>query len=115
MENTVRVLTLLSVRDQRGSRWIGARRTSGGDVVIEGQDVGVFVEDAFGQGASEYEWSYTLKASDESKICIALGGVDDEDVLQLLEEQFLGEKAAGLVTVLKKKGVPGNFWSRVGD
>ena len=52
-------VVLRDVRDERGTRHLGARRRDDGGIVIEGHDLGRGVE-VLGPGLSEYEWVWTI-------------------------------------------------------
>lgn len=107
------VVTLRESTDGGGSRHLWARRTTAGDVVIEGQDVGGGVEEIFGEGIREYEWTWTIRAANVPALLGALGAGDD--VLTALGRRFSGDRAADLYGFLEDHGVPFEAWSRVGD
>lgn len=107
---TDRRVVLRSQRDADGSRHLEARLTTGGDLVVEGHDLGPGVERAFGAGHTEYEWCHTVRAEHVPELVAVLGGAGD--VLALLEARG----AESLARSLPPTGpVPAGFWSRVGD
>lgn len=105
-------VVLRDTSDKGGSRHLTARLAPSGDVVIEGQDLGSGVEEAFGGGLREYEWAWTIRAANVRQLAEAL---DAEDVLKGLQARFSGDRSSELGSFLEKTGVPVEFWSRVGD
>jgi hypothetical protein len=106
-----RITVLRDVRDDQGTRYLGASLTAEGDLVIEGQDRGAGVERIF--GVREYEWAWTIRAGNVPALLRALGS--SSDVLSTLSGRFSGDKAAGLKTFLDSHGIPHETWSRLGD
>lgn len=110
-----RHVVLRAERDEDGVRHLGARLTAGGDLVVEGQDVGPGVERFFGEGTTEYEWTHTVRAADLPALVAALDGDPGDDVLTLLERRCSGDDAAELSRLLGPDGpVPADRWSRIG-
>ncbi len=105
-------VVLRDTSDKGGSRHLTARLDPSGDLVIQGQDLGRGVEEVFGGGLSEYEWAWTIRADNVRKLAEAL---DTEDVLEGLQAQFSGKRSSELGSFLEGKGMPVEFWSRVGD
>lgn len=112
MLGRVNKVILRDVKDDDGSRYLAAERKPGGDIVIEGQDLGPGVERF--TGCYEYEWSWTIRAADVSRLAVALGGAN-EQVLELLSDKFSAEKASGLRAFLTENEVAHEVWSRMGD
>lgn len=104
-------VVLRDTRDADGSRRLVARLVANGDLVIEGQDLGDAVERAF--GAREYEWTWTIAASELATLRAALG--IDDDLLPALQRRFGGAAAAGLGRFLEAHGIRVSGWSRTGD
>jgi hypothetical protein len=106
-------MVLRDRRDAGGTRWLGAAWRDGA-IVIEGQDLGPGVEAAFGEGLTEYEWTWTIPPEGIASLVEALGGTHDDDPLVLLKRWF---DAHGVDpgSHLREAGVPVDFWSRVGD
>ena len=102
------------LREERKSgdyRFLRAEIKENGDLVFEGHDLGSGVEGTFGY--TEYEWYWTVKASDIPKLQKAIGGKGG--ILKLLEQNFSNDKAADLCTFMQDNDVPFESWSRIGD
>jgi len=110
-ETTRRLGVLRQMRDAKGTRDLGVRLEQGA-VVIEGRDYGDGVEAHFGPGNREYEWVWTVLASEVPKLRKALGS---EDPIAGLAARFSDEKAADLKSFLDEAGIRLEAWSRVGD
>ena len=94
-----------------GNRYLEASISAEGDLVIEGQDPGSEVEEIF--GFSEYEWAWTISASDCDRLLAALGA--ESDLLSALGERFAGERASDLQPFLEAEGIRFEAWGRMGD
>lgn len=115
--------------DRLGTQFLSVLMTDFGDVVVEGQDVGDGVEDCFGAGVREYEWSWTVRKADVRRLAKALkvpsgflgplkgwfSNKPAKTVLDELETQFSGERSAGLHRFLETHRIPFESWSRLGD
>ena len=108
-------ITLLHERTGPDSRLLQARYAKGGDLLIEGQDLGPTVEAFWGPGNTEYEWGMAIKATDFAVLTKALDGDPGEDVLALLARRFREDPDIASKSHLDASGVPIEFWSRVGD
>lgn len=104
-------VVLRNSRDSGGTRFLAAELQPGGDIVIDGQDIGPAVEDAL--GVREYEWKWTIRARDLPVLAQALG--NPADLLETLGERFSGNNAAGLYAFLEESNVPFEKWTRRGD
>jgi hypothetical protein len=93
------------------SRYLSAELKNNGDLVFEGQDIGNGVKAIFGM--SEYEWYWTVKATDIETLQNALGS--QGPILELLKQNFSNEKAADLYAFLNNNNIPFESWSRMGD
>ena len=93
------------------NRHLEASINAKGDLVIEGQDLGPEVEEFFGY--SEYEWAWTISASDCDRLLVALGA--KSDLLSALGERFAGNRASGLQEFLESEGIEFTAWGRIGD
>lgn len=110
-----RRVTLRSIRDSEGTRYLSASLNANGDLVIDGQDLGPGVEAFFGPGIREYEWARTVRRPHVPTLLAALGGPPGEDILVVLARRFSGDAAAGLDQAIAAAGVPVEHWSRTGD
>jgi hypothetical protein len=108
-------VVLRAERGPDGLRHLAARIDDDGDVVIAGQDLGPGVEKVFGDGMTEYEWSWRVKAADVGTLVAALGGEPGADVLERLHARCSGPRASELFVLLVENHVPYESWSRVGD
>ena len=108
-------VVLRDTRDADGVRYLAVHRKEDGGIVIEGQDLGIGVERTFGKGLTEYEWSWSISPDAVPALVAALGGVEDEDPLQLLTDWFEVHGKTDPGIHLRDAGVPVAFWSRVGD
>jgi hypothetical protein len=113
--NHGRTVTLWNVRDERGNRAMWARRLDDGGLMIEGQDLGKVVSEAWGAGLTEYEWAWKLPAADVPRVSEALGGSADEDPLAVLMRWSREHEGRDPGIPIKEAGLPIEFWSRVGD
>jgi hypothetical protein len=110
-----RRVTLRDQRDADGVRHLYVILHDDGSLTIEGQDLGDGVEEHFGAGLREYEWTRTIEKDHVPRLTAALGGGPDSDVLALIEKAFAGEKAHQLEELLEERGIPFKRWARVGD
>jgi hypothetical protein len=114
----IRGLVRVDLLDKRGPacwRSLSARRRDDGGVVIEGQDLGQGVEDAFGTGNREYEWAWSIAPEAIPAAVRALGGSSDDDLLRRLRSWSVGRPGKDPGSFLKEAGVPMEFWNRIGD
>ena len=102
---------LRSTKDAGGTRYLSAKLSESGDVVIEGQDLGDSVERIF--GVREYEWVWTIKATHVPGLGQLLGG--SAAVIDALAARFSGDKSSELRSFLEDNAVPFEVWSRTGD
>jgi hypothetical protein len=108
---TRKIVVLRSTEDDHDMRHLQATLTSGGDVVIEGQDIGDSVEQIF--GCWEYEWTWTIRAADVAAFLEAME--TSGDVLSAMKKRFRGERAYELLSFLESHDVPHETWIRMGD
>ena len=106
------MVTLRDVKDALGTRQLWATLESG-DVVIQGVDRGKGVSQVFGDGVTEYEWAWTIRAAHVPALLQALGG--GTDVLASLQRRFDGDRSSELGAFLSERGIPFESWSRTGD
>ena len=104
------LVTLRNSQSADGIRRLTAALEEGA-LVIEGWDHGDGVERHLGH--REYEWTWTVKASEVPKLRQALG--NPPDLTEALRDRFSGEAAAELGPFLDSKSIPYETWSRIGD
>ena len=110
-----RMLVLRDETDGRDRRSLLAYTAPNGDFVLDGQDLGPAVEQWFGDGLREYEWTRTVAASDVPRLVELLDSSPDTDVQLALEAWLRSHPAADLEKLIEAGGVSSTFWSRVGD
>ena len=108
-----RSVTLRESRDKLGVRYLRATLSTNGTLTIEGQDLGDGVEQIFGPGNREYEWVWTIQASEVTKLILALNCGDD--ILAALLSRFSNDAAADIQPFLDKHAIQYESWSRMGD
>ena len=108
-------VVLYDLRDDRGTRHLSASARADGSILIEGQDLGRGVGDAFGSGLTEYEWAWVITPDNVPAAVEALGGQGEDDILGLLQAWAADNVGRDPGNHLKDSGVPIGFWSRVGD
>jgi len=106
-------VVLRDVHDERGTRYLAARRREDVSIVIEGHDLGRGVE-VLGPGLSEYEWVWTIAPDAVLSAIEALGGKDGDDPLKLLLGWSKDHGGTDPGTHLREAGVTIAFWSHVG-
>jgi hypothetical protein len=102
-------------RDEEGTRHLSASRDPRGGIRIDGQDLGVGVERAFGAGLTEYEWTWIVEPEAVPALIAALDGRAGDDPLQLLAAWSAAHGGIDPGTHLRDAGVPISFWNRIGD
>jgi hypothetical protein len=108
-------LVLRNQRDDRGTRHLSASRDKVGRIRIDGHDLGRGVEDAFGAGLSEYEWSWVIEPDVVPAAVAALDGREGDDPLRVLEAWSIAHGGADPGSHLRDARVPIAFWNRIGD
>lgn len=109
------MVVLRNEHSPKGSRHLSARITEAGDLSIEGQDLGPGVEEAWGGGLTEYEWAIVVRRAHLPQVIVALGGKEDVDVLSLLAARFSDNEQCTSRSFLAERGIPVEFWNRVGE
>ena len=109
------LVSLRYVDDARGLRSLEASLREDGGISIVGQDLGVGVERAFGEGLTEYEWAWVVQPNDVPAAVEALGGRKGDDPLRVLAAWSSAHGGDDPGSHLKEVGVPISFWNRVGD
>lgn len=82
-----------------------------GGLTIAGHDMGRGVEGAF--GSFEYEFSRRLSATEVDTLRKVLGIPAHGDLLQAIDDGF--GSTDELEDFVGQMGIPGTFWSRIGD
>jgi hypothetical protein len=111
--NAQQQVTLRQTKDQSGSYYLYATLNPNGDVVIGGQDLGKGVEEFWGEGLTEYEFTMKIQAADVPLLLQALEAQDN--VLGALEQRFQSQADIQPGSFLDEYHIPYEFWSRVGD
>lgn len=111
-EEQVRARTLEERRDDRGYTWRGVSLSEDGSLAIEGQDLGKIPEGFWGE--YEYEFSRTLSPAETATLRGLLHVPDGGDLVAVLAERFTTSSTIEAF-VVQEHGIPGQFWSRVGD
>ncbi|MHB8328365.1 MAG: hypothetical protein ACYDD6_01845 [Acidimicrobiales bacterium] len=91
------------------SRYVWAYLDDGGNLHIDGQDLGPGTAPVSAEG--EYEWFKTIGAEDMPKVVTLLGGVGGDDVLDLLEARYTGERSYELEKRLRDSDIKVEFFS----
>lgn len=108
-------VVLLNESSANGTRHLSARIDENGDLCIDGQDLGSGVGQFWGEGSSEYEWCITVQAAEIPRVIAALGGAKGDDVLALLAARSNKDELCATTEFFKKRRIPTEFFSRVGD
>lgn len=109
----VNKVNLRDTHTAEGDDKLDAILEANGDVKIVGQDLGMMVEEFWGEGLLEYEYVITIQSKDVSSLSEALGA--KQDVLISLQEYYSNPEAQGIKSLLKQHDIPYKFWSRIGD
>lgn len=110
-----RSVILRRTRDRNGSRYLAASIVADGDIHVEGQDLGPGVTAYWGEGVTEYEWTWTIPIAEVPHLLSSLDEPVDADPLAALARHFSGERAAGLKRFLDEHQIRHEVWSRQGD
>ncbi len=97
-----RTIVLQNMRDERGQRYLTAYVDAEGDLRIDGHDMGSGTAMVSGDG--EYEWWSVYSADDLPAIVALLDGNPSDNVLDLLESRWTGERAGELERRLSDSG-----------
>jgi hypothetical protein len=99
-----RKVTLRQERDGRDHRWLGAYVDDGGNLHIDGQDLGPSTAMVSSDG--EYEWFQTIAEADVARLVALLDGAPGTDVLDLLERDWTGARSYELERRLRQGDIP---------
>jgi hypothetical protein len=107
----IRTVKLRDERDGRDSRSLTANLTSDGSLRIAGHDLGP--KTAIVSEENEYEWTYTFPVDSVPALCAALSGADHEDILDVLDRGYTGERSYQLERIIQETvdTIPREFWS----
>jgi hypothetical protein len=94
-----RVVTLRDEIDGPDSRHLWAHLDQEGNLHIDGQDLGP--KTAIVSSDGEYEWFQTIDRSDLPKLIRLFEGKPEDDILDVLEENWTGPRAADLEALLR--------------
>jgi len=99
-----RKVTLRAERRGDDQRFLWAYVDEEGGLHIDGQDLGPGTGPVSSDG--EYEWFQTIAASDVSRVVDLLDGKPGDEVLDLFERQWTGQRAAELEKRLRESEIP---------
>ena len=99
-----RRVSLRAERSGRDSRNLDAYVDTEGNLHIDGQDLGPGTSIVSSDG--EYEWFQTIHAAHLPDLKVLLGGVPEEDILDILERSWTGARAGELEKLLRDSGIP---------
>jgi hypothetical protein len=103
-----KTVLLESSKSTSSHRWLHLE--DNGDLVIEGHDLGSSVEEFWGEGRTEYEFTRRIRKQSVEMLRSALG-VGGGEMLSELATHTSRE----IETALEDADIPSEFWSRVGD
>jgi hypothetical protein len=89
-------IKLIESKSERVSSLLSAEISENGDLVLDGQDLGSFVKETFG----DYDYEHTLTLKSEYK---------DTLLLYLLKEKF--PNVSTFKEWFNEKEIPNEFWS----
>jgi hypothetical protein len=96
-----------------GTRTVWLRIANQGQIALEGQDLGAGVALRF-DGASEYEWAWTLKGDQVERLLTTLGiAPESADAPQQLVKRLKHLPRTEIADCFRDAGAA--FWSRHGD
>jgi hypothetical protein len=98
-----RKVTLRSERSGNDSRYLWAYVDEDGRLHVDGQDLGPATASVSSDG--EYEWFETIAAADVPRVVELLGGGPGEDVLDVLERDFTGNRSYELEARLRDSDI----------
>ena len=102
-------MQLRDERDGQDSRFLSARLSDDGDLLIEGQDLGPGTAMVSDDG--EYEWVRTVAAADLPRLPELIGAAAEEDLLDVLAERFTGDASYELERLIRESDLPSRIWT----
>ena len=107
-------MELRSDKTGPNSRSLWVRMSAGGDLVIEGQNLGPAVERYW--GTREYEWVIQIRSEDVPRYLGILGGdADNDNPLGLIQARYREDERCVSKSFIDEHEIPCEFWSRSGD
>lgn len=103
-DNRSRTVTLRNERRGDDQRTLWAYLDTAGNLHIDGQDLGPGTSPVRSDG--EYEWFKTVAAADVPKVVELLGAEPGEDILDVLERQYIGHESYELERRLRNCDIP---------
>ena len=98
-----RVITLRNEIDGPNSRHLRAHLDPEGNLHIDGHDLGP--KTAIVSSDGEYEWFQTINKSELPKLIGLLGGKPEDDILDVLQENWTGQRVADLEALLLESDI----------
>lgn len=99
-----RTVALRQERHGDDVRWLGAYVDGAGALHVDGQDLGPGTAMVSSDG--EYEWFTTVAAADVPSVVALLGGRPGDDVLELLERDWTGDRSYDFERLLRESDIP---------
>lgn len=106
-----RWVVLTDLRTDDGTTWRAVGLTDEGGLTITGHDLGPGVERILGW--TEYEFERRLTPDETTGLRRLLGVAPVADLLAAIAERFAS--TCELEAYAQAHGLPGTFWSRIGD
>ena len=104
------VVSMRQLRREDLRSFLDAGINEDGDLVLEGQDLGEFVEQAM--GTDEYEYAKTYAKSTFPAILEALSEPADLDILEVIAARWCGNEVSfEFERRLEKAGIPRDLWT----
>ena len=104
------VVSMRQLRREDLRSFLDAGINEDGDLVLEGQDLGEFVEQAM--GTDEYEYAKTYAKSTFPAILEALGEPAGSDILEVIAARWCGDEVSfEFERRLEKAGIPRDLWT----
>jgi hypothetical protein len=101
---TARTITLRDEKNGRETRHLWASVDDGGNLHIDGQDLGPAAAMVSDDG--EYEWFQTIRAEHLPRLLSLLGAGPGDDILDVLEGNWSGPRSYELERLLRESDFP---------
>jgi len=102
-EDPQRRVVLRDEKEGRDRRYLEAYLDAEGALHIDGQDLGPAT--AIVSDGGEYEWFQRIAPGDVSRLVVMLGGRLGDDVLDVLEQHWTGDRAGELERLLRESNL----------